>query len=54
MRLLREGNVASGMRAFQRILPYVEKSLSQVDRYVHVSTFHAKPDENQSSHAAVQ
>ena len=41
IRLLRRGDVLAGMSAFQRILPYVEKALNNVDRYVKVTdAFH--------------
>ena len=41
VRLLRRGDVLAGMSAFQRILPYVEKALNNVDRYVKVTdAFH--------------
>ena len=37
VRLLRRGDVMAGVAAFQRVLPYVEKALYHVDRYVKVS-----------------
>ena len=35
--MLRNGNIAAGMAAFQRLLPFVEKAFYHVDRYVKVS-----------------
>lgn len=36
-KMLRSGNIAAGLAAFQRLLPFVEKAFYHVDRYVKVS-----------------
>lgn len=36
-KMLRNGNIAAGFAAFQRLLPFVEKAFYHVDRYVKVS-----------------